>query len=143
MNANHESFRPVSDVKRGSDRAFGLVVTTVLTVAGLFPLLDNGTPRLWALTAAAVFGAVVLLAPRLLRPLNSAWFKFGLVLHRIVSPLVLGILFFGAVTPTALIMRVLGKDPLRLRRDPAAQSYWVARDRPGPQPAPATMENQF
>lgn len=143
MNANHESFRPVRDVKRSSDRAFGFVVTVVLTVTGLLPLLDNDAPRLWALAAAAGFGAIALFASRLLRPLNSAWTRFGLLLHRIVSPLVLGILFFGAVTPTALIMRMLRKDPMRLRRDPAMQSYWIARDRPGPQPAPATMENQF
>jgi len=98
-------------------------------------------PRSWASAVAAGFALVALLAPRLLRPLNQAWFRFGMLLHRVVSPLVMGLLFFVTVTPIGLLMRLTGKDPLRLRFDPAADSYWIDREPPGP--PPDSMRNQF
>jgi hypothetical protein len=84
---------------------------------------------------------VALLWPAVLAPLNRIWTRFGLLLHRIVSPVVLGVMFFGVVTPMGLVMRALGKDPLRLRFDPAARTYWIERRPPGP--APDTLNNQF
>lgn len=141
MNETHESFRPTTEVRVGSERAFGLVFTVVFAMVGLFPLFGSGVPRYWSLGAALVFAATALCVPRLLRPLNHVWFRFGMLLHAVVNPVVLGILFYLAVTPTALIMRLLGKDLLDLRRDANAQSYWIVRDLPGP--APETMKNQF
>ena len=141
MSATHESFRPTSKIRAGSERAFGLVFAGVFAIVGLAPMLDGDAARLWALGVAAVFAASALLAPRLLRPLNLVWFRFGLLLNTVVSPLVFGVLFLFAILPTALAMRALGKDPLRLRRDPAAASYWIRRDPPGP--APESMKNQF
>jgi len=75
-----------------------------------------------------------------LAPLNKWWTKLGLLLYRVVSPIVLGLLFYVTLTPIALVMRLLGKDPLRLRRDPDAASYWIDRS---PPPAPESMKNQF
>lgn len=141
MSGTHESFRSTDEVKVGSERAFGLVFAAVFVIVALFPLLGDGGVRYWALGVALVFVAVAFLAPRLLRPLNIVWFRFGLLLHAIVSPLVLGILFFVTVMPTGLIMRLLGKDLLSLRRDESAQSYWIPREPRGP--APETMKNQF
>ena len=137
----HEDLSRSGDVKVGSERGFGIVFAVVFAIIGLWPLLGDGPVRLWSLGVAAGFLAAAFLVPAALRPLNKLWFKFGLVLHKIVNPLVMGLLFFVTVTPTALIMRALGKDPLNRRFDPNADSYWIPRDPPGP--APETMRNQF
>ncbi|MEK7246313.1 MAG: SxtJ family membrane protein [Pseudomonadota bacterium] len=137
----HETLARAGDVKAGSERAFGAVFAVVFLLVALWPLLDGASPRLWALALAALFLAAAVLAPALLAPLNRIWFRFGLLLHRIVSPLAMALLFYLTVTPTALVMRLAGKDPLRLKFDRAAKSYWIERAPPGP--APETMRNQF
>jgi hypothetical protein len=139
--ATHESFSAVETVTVGSERSFGMVFAVVFTIVALWPLKNGGEVRLWALGAAAFFGLAALVAPQVLRPLNLLWFKFGLLLHHIVTPVVMGLLFFLTVTPTGLLMRATGKDPMRLKRDAAAKSYWIDRVPPGP--APGTMKNQF
>lgn len=128
-------------VQMGSERSFGLVFTAVFTLVALWPLKDGGVPRWWALALAVAVLAAALAAPRLLRPLNTLWFRLGLLLHKVMTPLVMGLLFFVTVTPVGLLMRAFGKDPMRLRRDPAATSYWIPRDPPGP--APDSLKNQF
>ncbi|OAN49262.1 hypothetical protein A6A04_03870 [Paramagnetospirillum marisnigri] len=128
-------------VEMGSERSFGIVFAVVFAILCLLPLKSGGSPNWWLGGVGAAFLAVALVAPRLLKPLNKVWFLFGLLLHKIVSPLVMGLLFFGTVTPVALIMRALGKDPLKLKHDPAAASYWIDRRPPGP--APDTMRRQF
>ncbi len=123
----------------GSERAFGGVFTLVFLLVGLWPLTGGGDVRGWALAVAGAFLAATLIRPSLLAPFNRLWFRFGMLLHRIVSPLVMGLLFFVTVTPTALVFRLLGKDLLKLRPDSTATTYWVQRDadRTG------TMTNQF
>ena len=101
---------------------------------------DSGM-RLWSASAAAAICLAALVRPVFLAPANRAWMKFGLLLHRIVNPLVMGLIFYLTVTPTGLIFRALGKDPLRLRLDPEAKTYWIDREPPGP--APETMSQQF
>jgi hypothetical protein len=128
-------------VNAASDRSVGLVFAAVFTLIGAWPLLRWEAPRWSLLAIAAGFALVAVFAPRLLRPLNRVWFRIGLLLHRIVSPLVMGAVFFLCVTPIALIMRLRGKDLLALRREPARASYWILRDPPGP--APDSMEHQF
>ncbi len=137
----HESFERANDVKAGSERAFGLVFAAFFALIGFWPLLAGTGPRLWALAVSALFAGAAFLAPGLLKPLNRLWFRFGELLHKIVNPLVMGLLFFLTVTPIALLMRVAGKDPLRLKFDRGAKSYWIAREPPGP--APESMRNQF
>jgi hypothetical protein len=104
-------------------------------------LLSGGGIRLWSTAIAAVFLASALLRPALLRPASALWQRLGRAMHHVVSPLVLGMLFYLTVVPTGLVMRALGKDPLRLRFDRAAQSYWIERRPPGP--APESLRNQF
>lgn len=116
-----------SEIKVGSERSFGLVFGTVFAIVGLLPLLNDEPIRIWALGGAAVFVLFGFLYPRALQPLNLLWFKFGMLLGRIVAPVVMTLLFFVAVTPVALIMRVLGKDVLRLKIDRDAPSYWIRR----------------
>ena len=125
----------------GSDRGFGILFTVVLAAFGLFPLLGGGPPHGWLLALAAALLAVALLRARWLAPFNRVWFRFGLLLHRIVSPVVMAVIYFAVVTPTGLVMRALGKDPLRLGRDPEAESYWIHRDPPGP--GRESMTDQF
>lgn len=137
----HEDFGREAPAKAGSERAFGFVFAAVFAIIGLWPLLAGAAPRLWALGVAAVFLLAALLFPKALGPLNRLWFKFGLLLHRIVSPLVMGFLFFVTVTPVALIVRLCGKDVLNLRFQREAKSYWIERTPPGP--APDTMRRQF
>ena len=128
-------------VEMGSDRSFGLVFAAVFAIVALLPLKDSGEPRLWAGLVAALFLLVAFVYPKALKPLNKLWFLVGMALHHVVTPLVMGLLFFFTVTPIALIMRALGKDPLRLTRDDAAASYWINRIPPGP--APDSMRRQF
>ena len=98
---------------------------------------------LWPWTGAASFLllAAAVLYPAILKPLNLAWLKFGLLLHKAVDPLLMGLLFYGAVLPTGLAMRLMRKDLLRLKFEPRADSYWIARQPPGP--TPETMNDQF
>ena len=124
-----------------SDRSFGFVFTVFFVIVGLLPLLNGGSMRLWALGLSAVFLLLALVAPKTLAPANRAWTKFGLLLHRIVSPIALGILFYGVVTPTGVFMRLLGKDLLRQRFDRSAKTYWIARTPPGPDAE--SLKNQF
>jgi hypothetical protein len=137
----HESYTREEAVHGSSNRSFGLVFSGVFALIGLLPLIVGGAARLWAVVLAVAFLIVALACPAVLAPLNRLWMAFGLLLHRIVSPIVLGIMFFGVITPMGLLMRALGKDPLRLRLDKAAGSYWIERTPPGP--APETFKDQF
>ena len=103
-----------------SDRSFGLVIATFFLIVTFWPLVHAKPVRWWALGVAAVFAVLALLWTPALAPLNKLWTKLGILLYKIVSPVVLGLLFYVTVTPIALLMRLLGKDPLRLRRDPDA-----------------------
>ncbi len=137
----HEDLTREDAVKGSSDRSFGLVFAAVsLVVAGL-SLWRGGWVWPYALAAAAAFGGLALVAPRTLAPLNWLWLRFGLLLHRIVNPLVMGLMFFLVIAPMGLVMRLGGKDFLRLKFDRKAPTYWIAREPPGP--APETMRNQF
>lgn len=124
-----------------SEKGFGIVFALVFALISLWPALSGGRVRWWALGASVVFLVAALLLPWTLRPLNSGWQAIGRGLHRLVSPVILGILFYFTVVPTGIVMRLLRKDPLRLRFDPAVQSYWVERRPPGP--AADSLRNQF
>ncbi len=139
--AFHEDFGRGDEPKAGGERGFGIVFACVFAVIGFWPLWDDGAIRLWALIAAGVFAAAGLFAPALLRPLNRVWFLFGMALHKVVNPVVMGLLFYATITPMALVMRLMGKDPLRRRFDPEAKSYWIERRPAGPEPQ--SMRRQF
>lgn len=124
-----------------SDRSFGVVFTVVFAVVGLLPMLRGDGPWLWSLGASVVVLALTLVRPRLLRPANILWFRFGLLLHRLVSPVVLGIIFFLVFTPYALLMRLVGRRPLDLAFDHEADSYWETRA--PDDDAPSRMRRQF
>ena len=124
-----------------TDRSFGLTFAAVFIVIASFPLMSGGAPRWWALVVAAALVAIALGMPSILAPLNRWWLKFGLLLHKIVNPLILGLMFFVVITPVGLLMRLFGKNSVSTNPDPHAKSYWVNRDPPGPEPK--TMRRQF
>ncbi len=137
----HEDLNRQHEIKSSSERSFGLVFAVVFAVIGLWPLIHGGSPRLWSLAVGALFLALALAWTAPLRPLNRLWLRIGLLLHAIVNPVVMGLLFFGTVLPIGLFLRLTGKDLLNLRRDPGARSYWIERTPPGPKPE--TMIHQF
>ena len=137
----HTGHDPQRTGKPGAERAFGLVFAGVFLLVSLWPIIERAPLRAWALGVAAVFALCACLAPRVLAPLNRLWLRFGGLLHRIVSPIVLGVLFFGVIAPYALVMRFAGRDALLLRKRSARRSYWVRREPPGP--PPDSLRNQF
>lgn len=137
----HEDLFRRPAVAESSDRAFGLVFTAAFAALGLWPL-TRGEPAIPALLAiAGAFLAVALLRPALLAPLNRWWLRLGALLHRITSPIVLALVFFGVLLPIALLMRATGKRPLQLGFERDRPSYWMVREPAGP--APDTMTRQF
>lgn len=137
----HEDLDRDQHVEGSSDRAFGLVFAGVFFVIAGWPLLHGGALRWWAVGVALGFVLVALAKPALLASLNRLWLKLGLLLGKVVSPIALGILFYGVFTPLGAVVRLTGKDSLRLKFDSEADSYWIPREPPGP--PPGSMTNQF
>jgi hypothetical protein len=136
----HEVFDKHHGTTPGSPRSFGWVFAGVFSVIGIWPVVHGASARPWALLVAAAFAAVALVRPSLLALPNILWFRFGLLLGRVMTPVVMGLIFFVGVVPTGLALRLFGKDPLRLKRDPNAVSHWIARR---PSEPPSSMRNQF
>ena len=137
----HEDLHRKQDIKVSSNRALGFVFAIFFTLIGLFPLIYSDGIHYWALVTAIIFLILGTLFPNYLKPVNYLWFKFGLLLHKIVNPLIMGFLFVTTVIPTALIMRMLGKDPLKRRFDRSIKSYWIKRQ--PPEITSEDMRNQF
>jgi hypothetical protein len=128
-------------VTMGSSRSFGLVFAVVFAAIGAYWLWKGREAGTVWIVLGLGFGTVALVRPQLLQPLNAAWFRVGMLLGKVVTPVVMLAVFAVAVVPTALVMRISGKDPLRLKWDRKASSYWIARTPPGP--APDMMRHQF
>jgi hypothetical protein len=141
MVASHERLTAEEDVRAGSNKSFGITFALVFAIIGLFPLVHGGNIRLWALACAAVFAAIAFIWPQALAPLNRIWFRFGMLLHKIVNPVVLGLMFFVIITPLALIIRLFGGKLMALDFDKSQASYWVRRSPPGPEAE--SIRNQF
>ena len=126
-----------SEIKIGSNKSFGIVFFIVFFLIATYPLINNQDVRLWFLLISFIFLILGLINSKILNPLNKLWFKFGIFLGKIVSPIVMGIIFFFVVTPTGIIMRVLGKYLLNLKYN-NNKSYWI--EKTGPK---SKMRNQF
>lgn len=137
----HENLAREENIEGSSDRVFGLVFATFFLIIAAWPLVSGRGPRWWAVALAVAFLVVALTKPVWLAVLNRAWMKFGLLLGKIVSPLALGVLYYAVLTPLGLIIRLAGKDSLRLKFEPEAKTYWIGRTPPGP--PPESMTNQF
>ena len=126
-----------TEIKIGSNKSFGIVFFIVFLLIAIYPLINNDELRIWSLVVAIIFLILGLINSKVLTPLNKLWFKFGLFLGKIVSPLIMGIIFFFVVTPTAFIMRIIGKDLLNLKFN-NKKTYWI--EKTGPK---SKMKNQF
>ena len=127
----------MDDVKTSSNRSFGIVFFIVFLLIALYPLINKGELRLWSLIISSIFFILGILNSKILTPLNKLWFKFGIFLGKIVSPIIMGIIFFFVVTPTGVLMRIFGKDILNLKYN-NNKSYWI--EKTGPK---SKMKNQF
>ena len=136
----HEDFRRSHSVKESSNRSFGFVFAVVFAIIGLFPLISDQEPRYWSLAIACAFLLLGLLSPSTLEPLNRLWLRFGALLHKVVNPIILFLMYSIAIVPIGIIMRLLRKDLLQLSWKPDAPTYWSTRD---PTPSPRGMRNQF
>ena len=127
----------MADVKIGSNRSFGIVFFIVFLLISIYPLINNENVRIWSLVASLIFLVLGILNSNILSPLNKLWFKFGIFLGKIISPIIMGIIFFLVVTPIGLIMRLIGKDVLNLKYSDN-KSYWIEKTEPK-----SKMKNQF
>ena len=127
----------MDEIKISSNRSFGIVFFIVFLIISLYPLAYNGEIRLWSLVISLIFLILGLINSKILLPLNKIWFKFGIFLGKIISPLIMGIIFFLVVTPIGFIMRIFGKDVLNLKYN-KNESYWIEKNTPK-----SKMKNQF
>tara|TARA_B100001250_G_C19728700_1_gene757341 strand:+ start:184 stop:570 length:387 start_codon:yes stop_codon:yes gene_type:complete len=125
------------DIKLPSNRNFGVVFFIVFMIISLWPLLSQNEIRIWPLIISIIFLLLGLINSTLLTPLNKLWFKFGILLGNIISPIIMGIIFFFVVTPTGLLMRIFKKDPLNLKKN-NSNTYWIDKDNSN-----NNMKNQF
>ena len=126
-----------NEVKIGSNRSFGIVFSIAFLLISLYPLINGENLRLWSLIISIVFFVLGIINSNLLKPLNKLWFKFGLLLGKIISPFIMGMIFFVVVTPIAILMRLLRKDLLNLKFN-KNNTYWIQKS--GPK---SKMKNQF
>jgi predicted membrane metal-binding protein len=138
----HENLQRQEKVNGSSDRSFGLIFAAFFALVAFAPLLRAPhQPRWWAAIVATAFALLALLWPKRLVLLNKLWLKFGLLLHTIVSPVVLGLIFYVAIVPVGLLKRIFGNDSLRLKADRDAKTYWIERDPSNS--ALSSMKQQF
>ena len=124
-------------IKKNSNRSFGIVFFLFFLIIATWPLLNDKDLRLWSLVISIIFFILGILNSKILNPLNTIWFKLGLLLGKLVSPIVMGSIFFLVVTPIGLLMRILNKDLLNLNKN-SNNSYWI--NKTGPK---SKMKNQF
>ena len=127
----------MDDIKIGSNRSFGIVFFIVFFLIATYPLINGNEIRLWSLVISTIFLLLGLINSKILNPFNKLWFKFGIFLGKIISPLIMGIIFFLVVTPIGLLMRLLNKDLLNLKFNNNS-SYWIEKTEPK-----SKMKNQF
>ena len=127
----------MDDIKIGSNRSFGIVFFIVFLLIAIYPLINQGEIRVWSVLISLLFLILGIINSKVLSPLNKVWFKFGIFLGKIISPIIMGIIFFFVVTPIAFLMRILKKDLLNLKYNKNS-SYWIEKTDPK-----STMKNQF
>jgi hypothetical protein len=114
------------NIKRKNNITFGILFFILFLIIGLYPLKSGGTTRIWSLVLSSAFLIITIIRPNLLTFLNRLWIQFGILLGKIISPLVMGLVFFFVVTPIGILIRMLKKDVMGLKR--GAPSYWINRD---------------
>jgi hypothetical protein len=137
----HEPVTRTEDIQPGSDRSFGLTIGIVLFLISGYLYMTGSAAFAWVGLAGAALVLAGLIAPRFLHPLNRAWTKLSLLLGRVMTPIIMAVVYFLTVFPIGLALRLSGKDPLSLKRGTDRETYWVMREPPGP--APESLKDQF
>jgi hypothetical protein len=137
----HEDLFRQEDLRPSSDRTFGLAFAGFFGLVAIIPLFRGHAVRPWALIVAATFLTISVTLPRILKPVNKLWLQLGQIVQKATNPIVMGLVFFSAIVPISALMRRTKRDPLRLRRDRHADSYWISRRPPGPDRE--SMKDQF
>lgn len=137
---SHENYEQ-ERAKRGSNKSFGTVFTIFFGIIMGITLWKNNPSWIYWMLASIITLSITILFPKILSPFNKVWYHFGILLSKFTNPIILGLLFFGAITPIGLILKAMGKDPLKLKFDSKLSTYWITRDPPGPEPR--TMNRQF
>ena len=127
----------MDDLKISSNRSFGIVFFVVFLIIALYPIINNQEPRLWSLIISLIFLFLGLLNSKFLTPLNKLWFKFGIFLGNLISPIVMGLIFFSVITPISIIMKLSGKNLLNLKKG-SKETYWIKKSQ-----LKSKMKNQF
>tara|TARA_B100001175_G_C19466008_1_gene619127 strand:+ start:59 stop:448 length:390 start_codon:yes stop_codon:yes gene_type:complete len=126
-----------NNIKISSNRSFGILFFIVFLIIGIWPLLNQNEIRIWSLAISIIFLILGIFNSKILYPLNKVWFKFGIILGNIISPFVMGIIFFFVVTPTSIIMKLLGKDLINLKKN-NKKTYWIQKNN-----KKSKMKNQY
>ncbi len=127
----------MKDLKLPSNRSFGILFFVVFLIIALWPVINGFQLRIWSIVISIIFLILALLNSKILTPLNKLWMKFGLILGGIISPIIMGVIFFGVVTPTAILMKIFKKDILMLKKN-KSETYWIKKDNSN-----NNMRNQF
>tara|TARA_B100000073_G_scaffold273971_1_gene233833 strand:- start:179 stop:571 length:393 start_codon:yes stop_codon:yes gene_type:complete len=126
------------EIKTGSNKSFGIVFFVIFIIIALWPLLKDENIRVWSIIVSITFLTLGLLNSKILTPLNKLWMRLGILLGAIVSPIVMGVVYFGVITPIGLIMKLFGKDVLNLKIDTNKNTYWTLKKK-----IPSKMKDQF
>ena len=126
------------EIKIGSNKSFGIVFFVIFIIIALWPLLKDENIRVWSIIVSITFLTLGLLNSKILTPLNKLWMRLGILLGAIVSPIVMGVVYFGVITPIGLIMKLFGKDVLNLKIDTNKNTYWILKKK-----IPSKMKDQF
>ena len=126
------------EIKTSSNKNFGLVFFVIFIIIALWPLLNDGNIRIWSIIVSIIFLILGLLNSKILTPFNKLWMRLGALLGIIVSPIVMGVVYFGIITPIGLIMKLFGKDVLNLKLDKNKKTYWTLKKK-----IPSKMKDQF
>ena len=127
----------MDEIKIGSNRSFGIVFSIVFLLISLYPLINGESLRYWSLLISLIFLILGFFNSKILTPLNKVWFKFGILLGNFIAPIVMGIIFFFVVTPTGILMKLLGKDLIKLKKN-NNKTYWIEK-----KDMKSSMKNQF
>lgn len=127
-----------NEIKISSNKSFGLVFFVIFIIIALWPLLNDGNIRIWSIIVSIIFLILGLLNSKILTPFNKLWMRLGALLGIIVSPIVMGVVYFGIITPIGLIMKLFGKDVLNLKLDKNKKTYWTLKKK-----IPSKMKDQF
>jgi hypothetical protein len=122
---------------KNNNKSFGILFFIVFLIIGLWPLINLNPIRIWSLIISLIFLMLAFFKPEFLKPLNGIWMKFGELLGRVIAPIVMFVIFFLVVTPLSFLVRLLGKDLLKIKFN-NSKSYWLQKKNDS-----SSMKKQF